>query len=200
MLKERVATIQCFENKTKAVYHLVRCSAPETDFWLYTIENDKEIIKAIEVEAIETNVYTVSKIEVEKYLETIENYSSCLILYEIEYLHKEQLEKRAGFQTLREWYEEFLQYVNNDDILKLLSKDFVQGFWKAYRKFHKDNENFRQLLSIERYILSNYFSDILSYVKQVIDNGRPKDYVERLYGKEFMDWLCKIASNFRTVV
>jgi hypothetical protein len=202
MLKERVATIECFENKTKTFYYLNRYDADSWlyGFWLYTIENKNgQTVKAFEVEPVPPNVYNVEKMEIEKYLKQIENHASCLILYEVEYIYKNQLEKQIGFQTLQEWYEEFLKYVNKET-LKLLSEDFVKGFWVVYEKFYRDNKDFRKLLFNERYILSNMFSSVLGYVKQVIDNGKPKDYIERLYGNEFVDWLVDVVNRFYSSV
>lgn len=200
MLEERVATIECFTSKTnKTVYELIRCAESVEDFWLYTFEDERQIIKTFAVEPVEPNVCSLQKTSAEKYLEEFKDKvfpMPCIILYEVEYLHKNELDKQTGFKTLKEWYEEFLRYVDDKDF-ELLSKDFVRGFWKVYEKFYRESEDFRKLLSKERYILSNMFSSVLSYVKDVITNGEPKDYIKNLYGEEFANWLIKVAMCLR---
>jgi hypothetical protein len=198
MRTEKVATIECLIGKdAKEIYYLVRSPIEGENFWFYTFENDKEIIKAFAVEPSEPNVYIAEMTEVEEHLKELKDKSfptPCIISYEIEYLNVSELSKEIGFKPLSEWYEEFLRYVD-EEVLKLLSEDFPTGFWKAYKEFYKQNEDFRKLLSIERYELHKKFSSVLSYVKQVIENKKPKDYVKRLYGEEFVDWLCEVASR-----
>jgi hypothetical protein len=198
MLKEKVATIELLVSKTnKIVYEITRCAEDVKDFWFYTFEDEKEIIKTFAVGLVEPNVYSPQKTSVEEYLEEFKNQvfpTPCIILYEVEYLHKNDLGRKIGFKTLKKWYEEFLKYAD-DEILKLLTEDFVKGFWKIYEKFYRESEDFRKLLFIERYRLSNMFSSVLGYVKDVITEGKPKDYVEGLYGKEFVNWLCKVANK-----
>ncbi len=205
MLKERVATIECLTSKTaKTTYYLNRYDADSWlyGFWLYTIENEQgQTLQAFEVEPAEPNIYaSVSQAtEVEKYLTKFKDQifpTPCLIFEDVEYLHKNELDKQIGFRTLREWYEEFLKYVDNE-VLEILNEDFVKGFWVVYEKFYRENEDFRRLLSNERYILSNMFSSVLGYVIDVIREGEPKSYVKNLYGSEFANWLIKVAMCLR---
>ena len=207
MLKERVATIECLTSKTaKTIYYLNRYDADSWlyGFWLYTIEDEQgQTLQTFEIEPAEPDVHTsnAKATEVEKYLEEFKYkaFSIPLILYEVEYLHKDELDKQIGFKSLREWYEEFLRYVDNE-VLKLLSEDFVKGFWEVYKVFYRNNEDFRKLLSIERYYLSNMFSSVLMYMKDVISNGKPKDYVVMLYGEEFAGWLVSVVNKFYNCV
>jgi hypothetical protein len=199
MLKERVATIKCFKNKTKTIYYLNRYDADSWlyGFWLYTIEDEqKQTLQAFEVKPVEPNIYAsvAQATEVEKYLAKFKERTPCIILEEVEYLHKNELNKKIGFRTLKEWYEEFLKYVDNE-VFEILNDDFVKGFWVVYEKFYRENEDFRRLLSIERYRLSNMFSSVLGYVQDIITEGKPEDYVERLYGKKFENWLCKVVNK-----
>ncbi len=205
MLKERVAIIKCLTSKTaETTYYLNRYDADSWlyGFWLYTIENEQgQTLQAFEVKPAETNIYaSVSQAtEVEKYLTKFKDQifpTPCLIFEDVEYLHKNELDKQIGFRTLREWYEEFLKYVDNE-VLEILNEDFVKGFWMVYEKFYRENEDFRRLLSNERYILSNMFSSVLGYVIDVITEGEPKSYVKNLYGSEFANWLIKVAMCLR---
>jgi hypothetical protein len=189
MKAEKVATIECLKNNAKEVYYVVR--SPYT----YTFEDDKRIIRTFEVEATEPNVYTsFKKTEVEKFLEEFKNRvfpTPCIILYEVEYLRINDLNKEIGFRTLVEWYEEFLKHVDKE-VLKLLSEDFPKGFCKVYGEFYYRENDFRKLLSIERYILSKRFSGVLGYVERIIEKQKI-DYIESLYGKEFMSWLFDVS-------
>jgi len=199
MRTERVASIELLKSNTKKVYYIVRSPVERENFWFYTFENDKEIIKTFAIEPVEPNIYAsvVKATEVERYLEEFKDQvfpTPCIISYDIEYLHLSELDKNIGFKPLSEWYKDFLKHVD-EDVLELLSEDFPKGFWEVYEKFYRENEDFRKLLSIERYKLSNHFSSMLIYVKQVIENKEPKDYVKRLYGEEFVNWLCEVASR-----
>jgi len=196
MKTEKVATIKCLIKKNaKETYYVMRSFLVEGEtFWFYTFENDKQI-KTFAVEPTEPNVYCAEKTtEVEKYLEEFKNRmfpTPCLITYEVEYLNVNDLNREIGFKPLNKWYEEFLKCVDKQ-ILELLSEDFPKGFWRAYEKFYRENEDFRKLLSIERYRLSNHFSSVLGYV---IKDESFSNVLEELYGNEFVDWLYQVASK-----
>ncbi len=195
MLKEKVARIKCYADEPTC-YYIFRSWDRGCDFWLYTIEDDKQILKTFCVEPVEPNVYISRKTSIEEYLKEFKNQNDCIILYEVEYLHKNELDKRIGFKTLREWYEEFLRYVDNE-VFESLKDDFVKGFWRIYERFYRDNEDFRKLLSIERYILSNMFSSILSYVEDIITNEITNEELEDELEDEdeFVNRLYEVANK-----